>query len=52
MERLQHTVQCASNNLKIKENLSGRSYRAVSCQASNSLYIIQGFKEFSNTAYY
>ena len=36
---------------KIKENPSGRSYRAVSCQASNSLYIIQGFKELSNTAY-
>ena len=36
---------------KIEENPSGRSYRAVSCQASNSSYIIQGFKEFSNIAY-
>ena len=51
MESLQHTVQYVSNNLKDQRKPPGRSYRAVSCQTSNSLYIIQGFKEFSNTAY-
>ena len=36
-----------SNNIKIKENPSGRSYRAVSCQASNSSYILSmGLKNF------
>ena len=49
MESLQHTVQYASNNLKDQRNPSGRSYIAVSCQASNSSYIIKGFKEFPNT---
>ena len=40
-----------ATTLKIKENTSGRSYRAVSCQASNSSYIIvyypSGLKNFS-----
>ena len=49
MESLYHTVQYTSNNLKyIKKTV--RSYRAVSCQASNSSYVIKGVKEFSNTA--
>ena len=52
MERFNIQCNVRATARKIKENPSGRGYRVVSCQATNALYIIQGFKEFSNTAYY